>query len=128
MTKYNHDETFTIGTVAELKSISAYTLRYYDKKGLLPKVFRDKNGIRQFTEEDLQWLDMIKCLKNTGMSLEQLKVFVDATYQGPQTLAARIALLKKQTEKINTHIAQQQSYLKQVNRKIKTLNDEDSLF
>ncbi|MGB2511036.1 MerR family transcriptional regulator [Leuconostoc suionicum] len=47
-----------------------YTLRYYDKQGLLPKVIRDKNGTRHFTKEDLQWLDMIKCLKNTGMNLD----------------------------------------------------------
>ncbi len=54
---------FTIGQVAQIKTISTYTLRYYDDQGLLPKVFRDKNGNRIFTNEELKWLDMIKCLK-----------------------------------------------------------------
>ena len=68
MTHPDEVVTFTIGQVANLKKISTYTLRYYDEKGLLPKVMRDQNGTRHFTREDLQWLDMIKCLKNTGMS------------------------------------------------------------
>lgn len=94
-----HPRNFTIGQVAQIKTISTYTLRYYDDQGLLPKVFRDKNGNRLFTEEDLQWLDMIKCLKNTGMPLEQIKRFVDATYQGSPTLQARLSLLNQQAKK-----------------------------
>lgn len=82
MTTRQASRNLTIGQVAQIKTISTYTLRYYDDKGLLPKVFRDKNGNRLFTEEDLQWLDMIKCLKNTGMPLDKIKSFADASYQG----------------------------------------------
>ncbi|SYW13382.1 MerR family transcriptional regulator [Oenococcus oeni] len=120
------EKTFTIGKVAQIKAISTYTLRYYDDQGLLPKVFRDKNGNRIFTEEDLQWLDMIKCLKNTGMPLEQIKTFVDATYQGNQTLPARISLLNQQAQKIKDNIEEQQTYLDKINQKIKTLNNENA--
>lgn len=116
--------TFTIGQVSDLKEISTYTLRYYDKQGLLPKVIRDKNGTRHFTEEDLQWLDMIRCLKNTGMNLDQIKNFVDSTYQGQETLDQRLELLKGQVEKIEQTILEQQSYIKQINKKIKVLNTE----
>lgn len=116
--------TFTIGQVSDLKEISTYTLRYYDKQGLLPKVIRDKNGTRHFTEEDLQWLDMIRCLKNTGMNLDQIKNFVDSTYQGQGTLDQRLELLKGQVEKIEQTILEQQSYIKQINKKINVLNSE----
>lgn len=116
--------TFTIGQVSDLKEISTYTLRYYDKQGLLPKVIRDKNGTRHFTEEDLQWLDMIRCLKNTGMNLDQIKSFVDSTYQGQETLNQRLELLKAQVEKIKQTILEQQRYIKQINKKINVLNRE----
>lgn len=121
-----HPRNFTIGQVAQIKTISTYTLRYYDDQGLLPKVFRDKNGNRLFTEEDLQWLDMIKCLKNTGMPLEQIKRFVDATYQGSPTLQARLSLLNQQAKKIKDNIEEQQTYLNQINQKIKTFNNENT--
>lgn len=119
--------TYTIGQVSELKQISTYTLRYYDKQGLLPKVIRDKNGTRHFTEEDLQWLDMIKCLKYTGMNLNRIKDFVDSTYQGPETLDQRLDLLYGQVEKIKQTILEQQNYIEQINRKIKVLkNDKET--
>lgn len=124
MTHPDEVVTFTIGQVANLKKISTYTLRYYDEKGLLPKVMRDQNGTRHFTREDLQWLDMIKCLKNTGMSLEQIKYFVDSTYQGAKTLEQRIELLKNQVKKINLTILEQQNYIEQINKKIKVLTNE----
>ncbi|GMA67244.1 hypothetical protein GCM10025884_08710 [Leuconostoc gelidum subsp. gelidum] len=85
---------------------------------------RDQNGTRHFTREDLQWLDMIKCLKNTGMTLEQIKYFVDSTYQGAKTLEQRIELLKNQVEKIKLTILEQQNYIEQINKKIKILTNE----
>lgn len=69
---------------------------------------------------------MIKCLKDTGMSLEQIKFFIDATYEGSKTLTDRIDLLRKQAEKIKNNIEQQQSYLEQINTKIETLMTEDN--
>ncbi|WP_260355925.1 MerR family transcriptional regulator [Leuconostoc suionicum] len=85
---------------------------------------RDKNGTRHFTEEDLQWLDMIRCLKNTGMHLDQIKNFVDSTYKGQGTLDQRLELLKGQVEKIEQTILEQQSYIEQINKKINVLNSE----
>ncbi|MGR8825920.1 MerR family transcriptional regulator [Leuconostoc mesenteroides] len=124
MKQLDEQITFTIGQVSDLKKISTYTLRYYDKQGLLPKVIRDKNGTRHFTDEDLQWLDMIRCLKNTGMHLDQIKDFVDSTYQGPETLDQRLDLLNRQVQQIKKTILQQQHYIEQINQKIKVLNTE----
>lgn len=121
METINQAETFTIGQVAKLKNVSPDTLRYYDKLQLFPKITRDKNGIRHFTQEDLQWFDIIKCLKETGMPLDQIKSFVDASHQGNETLASRIGLLQKQISKIQVDIALKQQYLAKIKQKITTL-------
>ena len=62
---------YSIGEAAQKAGISASTLRYYEKEGLLPSIKRDKNGIRSFTDEDLQSLRIIECLKATEMSIKE---------------------------------------------------------
>ncbi len=97
--------TYTIGEMAKLLKIPASTLRYYDKKGLLPFVKRDKNGLRLFKDEDYEWLQIINCLKKTGMALDDIKNFVLMSMQGDSTIDCRLALIQKQRslmlEKIN---------------------------
>lgn len=63
--------TYTTAKAAEKIGISAHTLRFYDKEGLLPNIGRDEYGNRCFTDNDLQWLYLLQCLKNTGMSLKR---------------------------------------------------------
>ena len=67
---------YTIKEVSEIIGISAYTLRYYDKEGLLPNVERDKNGIRLFNEKNLQWIYLIQCLRKTNMPLKDIKHYI----------------------------------------------------
>lgn len=55
--------TYTTAKAAEKIGISAYTLRFYDKEGLLPNIGRDEYGNRRFTDKDLQWLSLLQCLK-----------------------------------------------------------------
>ena len=75
-------KTYTIGQAAERAGLSADTLRYYDKQGLLPFVARAENGYRVFTEEDFAWLDTIACLKGTGMELKDIRTFIRWCMQG----------------------------------------------
>lgn len=65
----------TIKEVAALTNISAHTIRFYEKTGLFPKVKRTKNGIREFTHSDVEFLIFITTLKKTGMSLEDILEF-----------------------------------------------------
>ena len=58
--------TYTPAKAAEKIGISAHTLRFYNKEGLLPNVGRDEHGNRRFTDNDLQWLSLLQCLKNTA--------------------------------------------------------------
>ena len=73
---------YSIKQVSEKKNIASHTLRYYDKEGLLPFVERSKSGIRKFSDSDLEWLDLICCLKSTGMTIKQIKEFVKLNYTG----------------------------------------------
>ena len=103
--------TYTTAKAAEKIGISAHTLRFYDKEGLLPNVGRDEHGNRRFTDNDLQWLSLLQCLKNTGMSLKDIKRFAECTTIGDDTIDERLALFESQTEKVKQQIAELQRYL-----------------
>ena len=96
---------------AEKIGISAHTLRFYDKEGLLPNVGRDEHGNRRFTDNDLQWLSLLQCLKNTGMSLKDIKRFAECTTIGDDTIDERLALFESQTENVKCQIAELKRYL-----------------
>ena len=67
---------YTIGEMAKIINVAPSTLRYYDKEGLLPFVERTEGGIRMFKESDYEGLTIINCLKNSGMPLKDIKVFL----------------------------------------------------
>ena len=67
--------------------VPASTIRYYDKEGLLPFVGRSSGGIRVFTEKDFEWLRIIECLKKTGMSLKDIREYIELAMQGDETIA-----------------------------------------
>ena len=104
--------TYTTAKAAEKIGISAHTLRFYDKEGLLPNVGRDEHGNRRFTDNDLQWLSLLQCLKNTGMSLKDIKRFAECTTIGDDTIDERLALFERQTEDVKCQIAELKRYLK----------------
>ena len=64
---------YTIGEMAKMLGVPASTLRYYDKEGLLPFVARSSGGIRQFRENDIEWLRVIGYMKKAGMSIKDIR-------------------------------------------------------
>ena len=68
---------YTIKQVSEIMGVSVPTLRYYDKEGLLPFIERRENGTRLFKESDLKTLEIISCMKKSGMPIKDIKVFID---------------------------------------------------
>jgi DNA-binding transcriptional MerR regulator len=84
---------FTIKQAAEKMNLTVYTLRYYEKEGLLPFIQRDNTGNRSFNENDLEWLSVICCLKNTGMPIKQIKQYISWCLNGDKTLEARKQML-----------------------------------
>lgn len=85
--------SYTIGQVAEQLGVSIDTLRYYDKSGLLPFVKRDQNGRRQFTADNLHLMRTIICLKNAGVSVNDIGKFIELRLLGDSSLVARSELL-----------------------------------
>jgi DNA-binding transcriptional MerR regulator len=84
---------YTVSVAAEKANLSPNALRYYEKEGLLPHIKRSKSGIRHYSDEDLEWLSLVCCLKNTGMSIKQIRGFVNLSLQGPETLKDRCDML-----------------------------------
>ncbi len=76
---------FSIKEAAEQSALSEDTIRYYEKIGLLPQADRKKNSHRIYHPEDLQVMQLITCLKKTGMSLDEMKPFLGLTYESDLT-------------------------------------------
>lgn len=101
---------YTIGQVAKKMNISAFTLRYYDKEGLLPFVKRNGNGVRIFDESDFGFLRVIDCLKRTGMSLTDIRTFIGWTLEGDASLQKRFDLFQERKRAVDDQIAVLEAY------------------
>jgi DNA-binding transcriptional MerR regulator len=109
---------YSVKAMAEKVNLSPHVLRYYEKEGLLPHVKRTKGGIRHYSDEDLEWLGLICCLKNTGMSIKQIRDFVNLSIQGPETLKARCEMLIAHKREVEEHIEEMKRHLEKVSHKI----------
>lgn len=103
---------YTVGEMAKRLGVAPSTLRYYDKEGLLPFVERSNGGIRMFKDEDFEWLQVINCLKKTGMQLKDIKRFVEMAIQGDETIDERLKLIVTQKEVVLQQIDELHETLK----------------
>lgn len=108
---------YTVGEMAKMLEIPPSTLRYYDKEGLLPFVERSNSGIRMFKDADYECLQIINCLKKTGMPLKDIKNFIYMVMKGDETIDKRLALFQQQKHIIENQIAELQDTLNTVNFK-----------
>ncbi|MFJ8259849.1 MerR family transcriptional regulator [Peribacillus asahii] len=104
-------KTYSISEVAKELNLTVYTLRYYDKEGLMPFVERTPSGTRLFKESDIGALKVIECLKATGMPIKEIKNFIDWCSDGDSTLQKRYdmfierkALVEAQMEELKKTI------------------------
>lgn len=88
----------TITKVSEKYEISADTLRYYERAGMIPPVNRTPGGRRDYTAEDCSWVELAKCMRGAGLPVETMAEYRRLHEQGPATLAERHALLLAQQE------------------------------
>lgn len=109
--------TYTVGEIAKLLDIAPSTLRYYDKEGLLPLVERSHSGARVFHDNDFNWLFMIECLKKSGLSIKDIKRYVDMTLKGDKTIDDRLNLFIEQREKVIKQMTELQEILKTLDYK-----------
>lgn len=107
----------TIGEFSHITGISSYTLRYYEKKGLL-HVKRDSAGRRDYSESDVEWVKFIQRLKETGMLLRDIRHYSDLRYEGDATMEARMDLLIRHRESVVEEQKKWDEYLKNLDGKI----------
>ena len=89
----------------ELTGFSLDTLRYYERIGLIEPVHRAAGGHRRYTEDDLEWLDLLRCLRTTGMPIAAMKLFADQVRAGEQTYTDRLTLLEEHDRTVAAQIA-----------------------
>lgn len=88
----------TIREVSEKYNIPADTLRYYERVGAIPPVTRTSGGIRNYTEQDIAWVQLAKCMRSAGLPVEVLIEYLQLYQQGDSTIPARLQLLVEQRE------------------------------
>ncbi|MFV0559219.1 MAG: MerR family transcriptional regulator [Enterococcus sp.] len=93
-----------IKKASEQTGVSAPTIRYYERIGLIHPVERNQNGIREFDEEDLKWIDFSRQMRHAGMSVEALVDYLSLFREGDQTIPARKELIAEQIDEMKTKI------------------------
>ncbi len=95
---------YTVGELAKILNVQPSTLRYYDKEGLLPFVERSSGGIRMFKDSDVEWLKIIECMKKAGMSIKDIRTYIQLAMQGDETIDERLSLFIKQREEVKKQL------------------------
>jgi DNA-binding transcriptional MerR regulator len=109
---------YTIKEVETKYGLPASTLRFYEKEGILPKIQRTDGGRRQYSEEELDWLQLVIALKDTGMSMDEIKQYVELVKQGDATLEKRRSFLLAHKEKVERKMSLTLMHLEKINRKM----------
>ncbi len=94
---------YTIGEIAKKFNLTISQIRFYDKEGLLPEIKR-VNGIRKFTDADIETIFLIECLKKADLQLKDIKQFIEWTKEGDSTIEKRLEFFLKQKEKTEAKI------------------------
>ncbi|MBM5598020.1 MerR family transcriptional regulator [Listeria seeligeri] len=107
-----------IKEASEKTGVSADTIRYYERIGLIPRVSRNENGVRKFDDEDLRWIDFSRQMRQAGMSIEALIDYLSLFREGEKTLEPRMELLKEQRAELKDRIDMMQEALERLDFKI----------
>lgn len=109
---------FTIRQVAEATGLSIHALRYYEKVGLLAPIQRASNGHRQYSTEDIAWLEFLVRLRETGMSIKKVIAFADLVRQRPNEVSERRVLLEEHRNQVKQHLEELTHHLQVIDLKI----------
>jgi DNA-binding transcriptional MerR regulator len=106
------------GQAAEQSGFSIDTLRYYERIGLLDGIDRAPSGHRRFRDEDIEWLGVLRCLRETGMPIAQMRRYAELARGGQATLAERLNLLTEHDATVQDRIAMLQAQRAHLREKI----------
>lgn len=117
---------YTIKDVSKISGLSIFTIRFYNKVGLLPFVLKNNSGIRVFTESDVNLIQMICCLKNTGMKIKDIKKYIDMCMEGTDTIDSRKKMLLEHRKEILANIDALNDNLKLIDSKIESYDSRNA--
>ncbi|WP_028402322.1 MerR family transcriptional regulator [Ectobacillus panaciterrae] len=115
--------TYSIGEFSKIVGLGEHTLRFYEKEGLI-KVNRDENNVRIYSDENKLWIESLLHLKNTGMSLKDMKQFAMWGHMGDETMEERLALLKNHRKKVVEELEKIRQSLEHLDKKINVYENE----
>jgi DNA-binding transcriptional MerR regulator len=111
-------DRLTIQQVSEATGLSAHTLRYYERIGLIHPIEREENTRRLYTEDDIGWIDFLLKLRATGMSIKEMQMYAELQRQGDETLPQRVEMLKSLRGKVEARMSELNEHLKLICYKI----------
>ncbi|WP_106450991.1 MerR family transcriptional regulator [Trichococcus alkaliphilus] len=121
-----------ISEAVKITGLTAATLRYYESEGLIPPVTRKNGGVRDYQQDDLGWIDFIKCMRSAGMSVESLIEYTTLFRDGTQSDEARKNILIRERDQLLAKQKEISETIERLNGKIKSFEgnlkaSEDSL-
>ena len=111
-------DKLTILEVAKVTGLTAHTLRYYERIGLIHPINREENTRRCYTADDVGWIDFLLKLRAIGMSIKDMQRYAELQRQGDNTLPERVEMLKALRDKVESHIDEMNQHLKLIYYKI----------
>lgn len=100
------EKLYTMQEVCKLKGFTYETLKFYCRKGLVPNVRRDSHNYRVFDEQDLRWIDVVKCLLACDMSIKEIQEYISLVYEGEQTIPRRAEIMTNKRREVEQKIAE----------------------
>lgn len=115
--------TYSMKQACEKTNLTYDTLKFYCNKGLVPNVKRDKNNYRLFDDNDIAWINGLSCLKNCGMSIAEIKEYMELCLQGKSSILARKDILNKKLIELENKIKDIQDSINYIHLKQKFYDD-----
>jgi len=104
--------------MADQTGVNIDTLRYYEREGLINTIERSPSGHRRYSADDVLWVQVLRCLRDTGMTIEQLRQYCNLGEQGDHTQPQRLQLLEQHRDTVLQQIQQLQESIKLIDHKI----------
>ena len=116
--------TYSVGEVAKKLGISRDALRYYEKEGLLPPIKRNSSGHRVFSESDMDWIFLIRCLRDTDMPIFKIKEYVSLLMNnGEESIRERRDFLLEHEALLKEKVSAYKNFLRLIEKKLDFYND-----
>ena len=109
---------YLIKEAAEKLNVSIHTLRYYDKEGLTPFIKKDENGVRKYTEEDLEWIRLLISLRDIDMPISNIREYINLFLQGDKTIEQRRELMIRYRDYVRKKVQGIMSNLELASKKL----------